>query len=209
VPQNGRQIDFGRLADWLEGRLSAEEARSVEEAVDAADGATLADVAWLRRFFRATEVALTESPPPELGDALVEIFEAHTRDRRAPGLVRRVLAGLTFDSNLQPAVGLRAVGGQQSRRQLIYHADEFDLALNLLARDADNDLDVDGQVLPPEGGEIEPFSVQLLHDDREVALSVTDELGSFVFRGVTPGAYELVFGADGVEVSVSPVDAVL
>jgi len=197
------------LADWLEGRLSAEEARSVQEAVDAAASATLADVAWLRRFFRATEDALAESPPPELGDALVEIFEAYTRDRQAPGLVRRVLAGLTFDSNLQPAVGLRAVGGQQARRQLIYHADEFDLALNLLARDADSDLDVDGQMLPREGGEIEPLSVQLLHDDHEVALTVTDELGSFAFRGVAPGAYELVFGADGVEVSVSPVDAVL
>ena len=209
MPQNGRQVDIGRLADWLEGRLSAEEARSVQEAVDAADSATLADVAWLRRFFRATEDALAESPPPELGDALVEIFEAYTRDRQAPGLVRRVLAGLTFDSNLQPAVGLRAVGGQQARRQLIYHADEFDLALNLLARDADSDLDVDGQMLPREGGEIEPLSVQLLHNDHEVALTVTDELGSFAFRGVAPGAYELVLGADGVEVSVSPVDAVL
>jgi hypothetical protein len=139
----------------------------------------------------------------------VEIFETHTRDRREPGLVRRVLAGLTFDSNLQPAVGLRAVGGQQARRQLIYHAGDFDLALNLLARDADNDLDVDGQMLSREGGEIGPLSVQLLHGGREVALTVTDELGSFAFRGVAPGAYELVFGADGIEVSVSPVDAVL
>jgi hypothetical protein len=209
VPQNGRQVDFGRLADWLEGRLPAEEARSVEEAVEAVDSATLADVAWLRKFFKATEVALTESPPPELGDTLAEIFDAHTRDRRSPGLVRRVLAGLTFDSNLQPAVGLRAVGGQQARRQLIYHTDEFDLALNLLARDAGNDLDVDGQMLPHEGGEIGPLSVQLLHYGHEVALTVADELGSFAFRGVAPGSYELVLGADGVEVSVSPVDAVL
>ena len=209
MPQNDKQVDFGRLADWLEGRLSADEAGPVQEAVAAADSGTLADIAWLRKFFTATEGAVIESPPRELGDALVEIFESHTRDRRAPGLIRRVVAGLVFDSNMQPAAGLRAVGGQQARRQLIYHADEFDLALNLLARDADSDLDVDGQMLPREGGEIEPLSVQLLHDDHEVALTVTDELGSFAFRGVAPGAYELVFGADGVEVSVSPVDAVL
>ena len=206
MPQDDRQVDFGRLADWLEGRLSADEARSVQEAVAAADSDTLDDVAWLRRFFRATEGVIIESPPQELGDALVETFEAYARDRRAPGLFRRVLAGLVFDSNLQPAAGLRAVGGQQARRQLIYRADAFDLALNLLARDADNDLDVDGQVLPREGGEPELVSVQLLRDGNELALTVTDDLGSFTFQRVAPGGYELVLSAERVEVSVLSVD---
>jgi hypothetical protein len=209
VPQNDRQVDFGRLADWLEGRLSTDEARTVQEAVAAADSDTLADVAWLRRFFRATEGAIIESPPRELGDALVEIFEDHTRDRQAPSLFRRMLAGLVFDSNLQPAAGLRAVGGQQARRQLIYHADAFDLVLNLLARDADNDLDVYGQVLPREGGEPELVSVQLLRDGNELALTVTDDLGSFAFQNIAPGSYELVLSAERVEVSVLPVDVSL
>lgn len=209
MPQNGRQVEFDRLADWLEGRLSADDARAVQEAVAAADSDTLADIAWLRRFFTATESAVMESPPRELVDALVETFEEHTRNRRAPGLVRRVLAGLAFDSNLQPAAGLRAVGGQQARRQLIYHADAFDLALNLLARDGDNDLDVDGQVLPREGGEPEVVSVQLLRDGDELALTVTDDLGSFAFRRVAPGGYELVLSAERVEVSVLPVDVSL
>jgi hypothetical protein len=209
VPENGRQVDFSRLADWLEGRLSADEARSVQEEVAAADSDTLADVAWLRKFFKATEGTTFESPPRELRDALVETFEDQVRDRRAPGHFRRVLAGLAFDSNLQPAAGLRAVGGQQARRQLIYQADAFDLALNLLARDADNDLDVDGQVLPREGGEPELFSVQLLRDGNELALTVTDELGSFAFQGIAPGGYELVLGAERFEVSVLFVDVIL
>jgi hypothetical protein len=209
VPENDRHVDFGRLADWLEGRLTTDEARSVQEAVAASDSATLADVAWLRRFFRATEGALIEAPPQELEGALVETFEAHARDRRAPGLFRRVLAGLAFDSNLQPAAGLRAVGGQQARRQLIYHADAFDLALNLLARDADNDLDIDGQVLAREDGEPELVSVQLLRDGNELALTVTDDMGSFAFRRVAPGAYELVLSAESVEVSIQPVDVSL
>ena len=209
MPQNDKQVDFGRLADWLEGRLSADEAGPVQEAVAAADSGTLADIAWLRKFFTATESAVIESPPRELGDALVEIFESHTRDRRTPGLIRRVVAGLVFDSNMQPAAGLRAVGGQQARRQLIYHADAFDLAINLLARDADNDLDVDGQVLPREGGEPELVSVQLLRDGNELALTVTDDMGSFAFRRVAPGAYELVLSAESVEVSIQPVDVSL
>jgi hypothetical protein len=205
VPRDDRQIGFGLLADWLEGRLPADEARSVEEAVAAADGDTLADVAWLRRFFEATESAIVESPPPWLEDTLVATFEDHTRGRPAPGLFRRMLAGLTFDSNLQPAAGLRAVGGQQARRQLIYQAEVFDLALNFMARDADSDLDIDGQVFPHEDGEQEILVVQLLRDGEELALTVTDELGSFAFRRVEPGRYELVLGTEGTEVSISPV----
>jgi hypothetical protein len=206
VPENHKQVDFGRLIDWVEGRLSAEEAKSVEEAVAGADSATLADVAWLRRFFRATGAVVIGSPPRGLRDVLVETFEAHAGGRRAHGLVKRVIAGLVFDSNLQPAAGLRAVGGQQSRRQLIYHGDTFDLAVNILARSSDNDVDLDGQVLPREGGEPELFSVQLLRDGSEQALTVTDDLGSFAFRGVPPGGYELVLSAERVEVSVLPVD---
>ena len=50
----------------MEGRLPADEARTVEEALAGADSATLADVAWLRRFLRATGSAIIESPPREL-----------------------------------------------------------------------------------------------------------------------------------------------
>ena len=139
----------------------------------------------------------------------METFEDHTRGRQAPGLFRRILAGLAFDSNLQPAAGLRAVGGQQSRRQLIYQAEVFDLALNFLARDADNDLDVDGQVLPREGREQEIVSVQLLREGEELALTVTDDLGSFAFRRVEPGSYELVLGTESAEVSIAPVNVSL
>jgi hypothetical protein len=209
VPQNDRQVDFGRLADWLEGRLSADEARSVQEAVAAADRDTLADVAWLRRFFRATEGATIESPPRKLGDALIEIFEAHARDRWSPGLLRRVFAGLVFDSNLQPAAGLRAVGAQRTRRQLVYNADTVDLAVNLLAREDDNNLDIDGQVLPHQEGEPELFSVQLLRDGDEIALTNIDELGGFSLQRVPPGSYEMVLSADRLEVSILPVDVSL
>ena len=206
MPENGRQVDFARLVEWTEGRLPEDEARDVEEALAGADGSTLADVAWLSRFHRAADSAIIESPPPELRATLMETFEAHTQDRRRPGLVRRVLAGLVFDSNLQPAAGLRTIGAHQSRRQLIYHAETFDLAINILARESDNNLDVDGQVLPLEGREPDLFSVQLLRDGSEVDLTVTDDLGSFALQGVPPGSYGLVLSADSVEVSVLPVD---
>ena len=206
MPENSRHVEFARLVEWVDGRLPEGEARTVEEALASADMATLADVAWLRRFREAADSAIFESPPRELRVTLIETFEAHAGDRRRPGLVERMLAGLVFDSNLQPAAGLRAIGARQSRRQLIYHANAFDLAINLLARGADNDLDLDGQVLPHEGGEPELFSVQLLRSGSELALTVTDDLGSFAFQGVPPGGYELVLSAERIEVSVLPVD---
>src|SRR5215210_3230404 len=106
----------------MEGRLSEHEARSVEEALAGADDDTLADAAWLRKFFEATDNVLIESPPQEVRDALVDVFEANVRDQLTPGLLEHIFGGLAFDSNMQPAVGLRAVDSQRSRRQLIFHA---------------------------------------------------------------------------------------
>jgi hypothetical protein len=204
-----RNVSFTRLVDWMEGRLSADEARIVESAITRGDSPTLSDVAWLRRFFEASRDAVIESPPREVRDALVATFEAHTRDRQAPGFLRRVLARLVFDSDLQPAAGLRAVGAQQARRQLVYNTDVVDLAVNLLAREGDNYLDIDGQVLPRQEGKPELFSVQLLRDGNEIALTNIDELGSFSLQRVPPGSYEMVLSADRLEVSILPVDVSL
>ncbi|HET7273520.1 MAG TPA: carboxypeptidase-like regulatory domain-containing protein [Rubrobacter sp.] len=198
-------MSFSRLVDWVEGRLPEDEARAVEEEVARADSSTLADVAWLRKFFNATDNAVLESPPKEVGDSLVARFEAHAKNQRTPGVLKRVLAGLAFDSDIQPALGLRAVGAQRSRRQLIYSADEFDVALNLLPRESGKNLDLDGQVLPREDEELELFSVQLLQNETEFALTVTDELGGFGFRLLPPGTYELVLSTDRVEISIAPV----
>jgi hypothetical protein len=209
VSEAKKNVSFARLVKWMEGRLPADESRTVEDAIAGGDRSTLADVAWLRRFFEATRDTVIESPPPEVGDALLATFVAHTRDRQAPGYLRRVLARLAFDSNLHPAAGLRAVGAQQARRQLVYNSDMVDLAVNLLAREADNNLDIDGQVLPRQEGEPELFSVQLLRDGDEIALTNIDELGGFSMRRVPPGSYEMILSADRLEVSVLPVDVSL
>ena len=206
MPEPREHISFARLVDWSDGRLPADEARTVEEAVSRADDETLADVAWLRKFRAATGSAVHESPPQELRDALLTAFDASIRGRRKPGFVVRAFAHLTFDSNLQPAAGIRTIGARQSRRQLIYRADDFDLAINLLARGSDNSVDLDGQVLPREGEESMLFSVQLLENGRELALSAVEEMGSFAFQRVPPGSYELVLSAARTEVSIEPFE---
>ena len=201
-----KKIDFSRLVDWVEGRLSAEETRAVEEQVVAADSTTLADIAWLHKFGTATEGATLESPPAEVRSALVARFEAYAEGRRMPGFLERAVAILAFDSGLRPAAGARSVGGQGIRRQLIYSADALDIALNFWPRARDKNLDIDGQILPSDDQVPESFSVQLLQDETELAMTATDERGGFSFESILPGEYTIMLSTDQTEVSISPVD---
>src|ERR687898_2725541 len=148
MPGSRKRIAFSQLVEWVEGRLPEKEARAVEEQVAVADGATPADVAWLRKFLRATEDSVLESPPLEVRSTLITRFRAHAEGRRTPGLLKHVVATLTLHGGLRPAVGTRSAGTQGVRRQLVYSADALDVALNVLPRARDKNFDLDGQVLP-------------------------------------------------------------
>ena len=97
----------------------------------------------------------------------------------APGLLKRVVATLTFDGGLRPAVGVRSAGTQGARRQLVYSADDLDVALNILPRARDKNFDLHGQVLTHNDVELGSFSVQLLQGETELAITATDDLGAF------------------------------
>jgi hypothetical protein len=206
MPGPRKRIAFSQLVEWVEGRLTEKEARAVEEQVAVADGATLADVAWLRRFVRATEDSLLESPPPEVRSTLISRFRAHAEGRRTPGLLKRVVATLTFDGGLRPAVGVRSAGTQGARRQLVYSVDDLDVALNFLPRARDKNFDLDGQVLPRDDVELGSFSVQLLQSESELGITATDDLGAFAFESIPSGVYEIILSTDRVEVSIAPVE---
>src|ERR687892_1571758 len=130
MPGPRKRIAFSQLVEWVEGRLTEKEARAVEEQVAGADGATLADVAWLRKFLKATEDSVLESPPPEVRSTLISRFRAHAEGRRTPGLLKRVVATLTFDGGLRPAVGLRSAGTQRGRGEIVYSPDDLDVTPN-------------------------------------------------------------------------------
>jgi hypothetical protein len=206
VPGPRKRIAFSQLVDWVEGRLPQKEAQAVEEQVAVADSATLADVAWLRKFVRATEDSVLESPPPEVRSTLIARFQAHAEGRRPPGLLKRVVATLTFDDGLRPAVGVRSAGTQGARRQLVYSADTLDVALNILPRAHDKMFDLNGQVLSHNEVELGSFSVQLLQSETELAITATDDLGSFTVEAIPPGVHELILSSDQVEVSITPVE---
>jgi hypothetical protein len=206
MPGPRERIVFSQLVEWVEGRLPEKEARAVEERVAVADAATLADIAWLRRFVKATESSILESPPPEVRSTLIARFRAHAEGRRTPGLLKRVVATLTFDGGLRPAVGARTAGTQGARRQLVYSSDALDVALNVLQRARDKNFDLDGQVLPRDDVELGSFSVQLLQSETELSITAADDLGAFAFESIPPGVYEIILSTDRVEVSIAPVE---
>jgi hypothetical protein len=206
VPVPRKRIAFSQLVDWVEGRLPQKEAQAMEEQVEVADIATLADVAWLRKFVSATEDSVLESPPPEVRSTLIAHFKAHAEGRRTPGLLKRVVATLTFDGGLRPAVGVRSAGTQGARRQLVYSADDLDVALNFLPRARDKNFDLDGQVLPRDDVELGSFSVQLLQSESELGITATDDLGAFAFESIPSGVYEIILSTERVEVSIAPVE---
>src|SRR5215207_6967795 len=162
MPGSKRRVSFERLTDWVEGRLSEEEARAVEEQVSVGDSAAPADVAWLRAFASISEGTVIASSPPEVRDKVMERFEAYAEGKQHPGLLRRLVATLTFDSDLQPALGLRAVGVPESQRQFVYSTDAADVAMIVRPRPRDGLLDLYGQILPVDSADSGVFGVQLL-----------------------------------------------
>jgi hypothetical protein len=200
MPQPKKKFEYSQLVDWLEGLLSEEEARAVEEHVD------VADVAWLRKVFRVMEETVLEPPPPEVRRTLIARFKAYAEGRRTPGLLKRVVATLAFDSGLGAPVSVRTGTAQDVRKQLIYSTDALAVVLNFWPRYGDNNLDLEGQVFPREAMELGAISVQLLREEKEVAITATGDFGGFAFESVPPGVYTAILTTDRVEALITPVE---
>ncbi len=200
------RIDFETLADWAEGRLPAEEARSVEQRLADADDATRADAEWLRAFSRASKEIVLEDPPAAQREELLSIFEAYAEGRRQPGALKRIAATLTFGGGLQPLAGVRSAASQEAQGQLIYSTEVADIALNFRRRPQNGKLDLDGQVFPNDHSEPDAFAVQILSGTDEVGTTATDELGEFAFEGIAPGEYQILVSSAEVEILISPVE---
>ncbi len=203
-------VDFARLADWIDGRLLDEEARTVEKEVDQAGPETQAQAAWLRAFAEARDHVTLDSPPPEVRRRLLAVFEERAdeaQEDHRPSALRRLMASLTFDSGLSTAMaGVRGAAVRGARRQLVYSTDIADVVLNITLRDRGDNLNVEGQILPNDGLEFDSFGIRLMRAAAEVRAASTDDLGEFSFRDLPPGAYELLLSAEGVEIIASPVD---
>jgi hypothetical protein len=197
--------EFAQLIDWVEGRLSEEEARSVERRV-ASDSTMQADVAWLRAFNQVSKDTVIASPPPQVQDALVERFQEYAERKRLSGLLKRFVAELSFDSDRQPALGLRATSTRDPQREFVYCSEVADVAISVRLRVHDGLWDFDGQIFPLDGTDPGAFGARLLDGPSEAATTATNELGEFSFGAVSPGTYEVLASSDQVEIRLEGVE---
>ena len=193
-----RHIPFARLADLAEGRLSPEE--EAEERAHLAECTSCAgQAAQLGHLAALMRADTSEDAPAALVADVVRMFRARRATAEPePGLLRRLVAALTFDSsNLTPAFGVRS-GQAAPARQLLFSAGDLDVDLRL-AQGAEG-WTVSGQVLGPcECGEVELVGA----DGSTAARAALNELCEFTLLPPTPdGAYALRLRLDGAEVEI-------
>ena len=196
---------FARLVDWVEGRVSEREAQILEKQV-ASDASMHDNVMWLRAFALISEATVIASPPPEVRNTLVDRFEEYAAGKRRSGWLKRVLATLSFDSNLQPALGLRATGAPESQRQFVYSSEVADVTINLRSRPHDGLADLYGQIFPVDGTDPGAFGAQLLDGASEAATTAANDLGEFSFGALPPGTYEVLACSDQAEIRLTGVE---
>jgi anti-sigma factor RsiW len=191
-----RHIPFARLADLAEGRLSAEEA-ALERAHLAGCTSCAGQAAQLGHLTALMRADAAEDAPPELIASVVGMFRARRAGAEERGLLRRLVAALTFDSSsLQPAFGVRS-GQAAPARQLLFSAGELDIDLRLAQ--GSEGWTVSGQVLGPcRGGEVEVLNAE----GSAAARSTLNELCEFTLAPVAEGAYALRLRLDDAEVEI-------
>ena len=193
-----RHIPFARLADLAEGRLSPEEATEDRAHLDACTNCS-AQAAQLGHLSALMRADTSEDAPAALVSDVVRMFRARRPAAApAPGLLRRLVGALTFDSSsLTPAFGVRS-GQAAPARQLLFSAGDLDVDLRL-ARGPEG-WTVSGQVLGPCAcGEVE-----LVGDDGSTAARASlNELCEFTLLPPTPdGTYALRLRFDETEVEI-------
>jgi hypothetical protein len=165
-----------------------------------------ANVAWLRAFARISEDTVIVSPPSEVRDTLVESFQKYAERKPRSGLLKRFFATLSFDSGLQPALGMRATGTPEPQREFVYCSEVADIAISIRLRPHDGLLDFDGQIFPIDGTDPGAFGMQLLNGSSEAPIATTNALGEFSFGAVPPGTYEVLASSDQVEIRLTGVE---
>jgi len=200
--------NFENLIDFADGRLSTEETASIEQHLAGDCGACSDALAWYAGFAAAAQSDASVEPPAWLTRRAVGLFadakEAAAR-RGLRGLVARLRAALVFDSLAGALAGdalpaRETVGGS---RQLLYNALPYDVDLLIASGEAPSRLVVTGQVLTPDGEELESvrgLTVTIERGGETFASAETSELGEFTLAGIAPGVYDLRLASDEREI---------
>jgi hypothetical protein len=98
--------------------------------------------------------------------------------------------------------GAAAARGSRNERQVLYHAEGFDVDLHISPEPGRNAMRLMGQVMPVDDdpSQVGERQVRLVLEDGAAVIATTDELGTFAFRAIPPGDYELMIDLARAEV---------
>jgi hypothetical protein len=201
-------LDITQLLDWLEGRLTEDEAKTISDAVQA-DESVQAKVTWLQNFLNLSRSTVLIEPPADLLRDATTHFRALAEGTRPANWLQRFVATLTSDSwQRLSLVSVRRTGFDVMPRQLVYQTDAADLVLNIRAGGDESVFDLFGQVFPKGESDPASFTVQLTQRGQEVesALTYTDVVGKFTCPGLAADSYTIIIRGDQVEITVADVD---
>jgi hypothetical protein len=199
-------VNITQLMDWLEGRLTKEDLKAVEDAVQDQESYQAA-ISWLQAFLKASRSTVLIEPPGQLIRDVNAEFRAFAQGRRRAGWLQELVARLTSDSwQRQSLVGVRRTGLEAIPRQLVFRAAAADIVLNTRAGRDEDRFDLVGQVFPLDESDPAAFTVQLLQHESEVALTSTSNVGRFTCGDLIAGVYTLIIRGDHAEITIPDVD---
>jgi hypothetical protein len=169
---------------------------------------------WLEEVVRLKAGDNSFDAPEELIQWLVAQFKvASASFSPAPSRLRRLFAELVFDGlpgrRLAGVRSERTGGEMTGPRQLLYHAEGYDIDLRFERTKGAESEEMVGQVLPERklAGTPGEFTIRLLKDENEIERTVTDPSGMFVFARVPSERFDLKIDAPEGEICLDQINA--
>jgi len=147
--RDGRhQPTFRQLVDWVEGRLTRDEAVEIGAAVRSGGPDVQATVSWIRDFIQLGRDHPLPTPPPIVRQRLQQSFRRH-QGQSSP--LRRETAALMFDSRDDAVVaGVRGGPSLDDGYRLAFASESVGVLVDVLP-ESTTTVRLEGQVLTPEG----------------------------------------------------------
>ena len=196
-------VGFERLIDYVDGRLSEEDARLVSGHLAQGCQRCEANRRWYGLLPSLKGVPEPVEPPAWVFRRAVRLFENRPRTESVGKRAARAIARLMFDSLSQPALA-GARSGAASSRHLLYAVDDYSIDLRIDGS-AGTGLDLIGQVLSTSESGFEAvagIAIDLAREGKTVSSAVTDEIGTFKMSRIDLGEYDLQIKARGMLIDV-------
>ncbi|HSE97280.1 MAG TPA: hypothetical protein VLD57_03350, partial [Blastocatellia bacterium] len=197
---------FERLIDYLDGRLAEDKAGLVASHLSAGCPNCEAGRQWYERVRQIAASDDTTEPPAWVLKRAIRLFEGRLRGESPASRLVGAIASLVFDSFARPVLaGVRST--ETANRQLLYHADDYSIDLQVAASDKPH-ADLIGQLLRKDDLRFESvsgLSLHLIREGKTLRSTVTNNNGEFVLDRIESGEYDLIIETPDQSITVSGV----